>query len=203
MTPSGAIKVGITGGIGSGKSVVCRMFGMLGAPIYDSDAKAKELMSSDPELIDGIKQAFGAEAYRGGEPDRAYLASKVFNSPESLQKLNSLVHPAVMRDFARWSRSLEDTVPYLLMESAIIFDNNLEGGLDYTVTVSAPAELRIQRAMERDNAPRNKIEERIANQLTDAEREKRANFVIHNDGKESVWEQVLELDRVFRAKYEK
>jgi dephospho-CoA kinase len=191
------LKVGVTGGIGSGKSTVCRLFGMLGVHVYDSDAKAKELMTTDSDLMDAIKEAFGAEVYRGAELNRALLAEKVFNNREALATLNSLVHPAVTRDFQRVASELEGAVAaYIIMESAIIFENNLQGDFDRTITVSAPEELRLARAMGRDGASQEKIEARMANQLTDAERELRADFVIRNAGRELVWEQVLCLHKV-------
>lgn len=201
MTRSSAIKIGVTGGIGSGKSTVCRMFSILGIPVYDSDARAKELMERDAGLAEQIKGVFGKEAYDGDKPDRAFLAAKVFADKTALAMLNSLVHPAVMRDFNAWAAQQDS--PYVILESAIILDAGLSGHLDGVVTVSAPEELRIERTMARDNACRTKVEARIANQMTDREREKLADHVIRNDERESVWAQVLELDRVFRNKAEK
>lgn len=201
MTPARTIKVGITGGIGSGKSTVCRMFAMLGTPYYDCDSRAKELMVTDKHLVGAIKAAFGREAYAGGQPDRAYLASKVFNDKDALARLNGLVHPAVIRDFNEWAASCPAGTPYIVMESAIIFESGLEKEVDHTVTVSAPEEVRIERAAARDGAAREKVAARMANQMTDAERESRAGFVIHNDDRELVWRQVLELDSLFRKEY--
>ncbi len=195
------LKIGVTGGIGSGKSTVCRLFSMLGRHVYDSDLRARELMSSDAELIESIKKRFGAMAYTGTEPDRAWLAEAVFKDKGALAALNGLVHPAVMRDFGHVAAKLEKAgAPYIIMESAIIFENNLQAELDYVVTVSAPAELRIERAMKRDGAAREKIEARMGNQMTDAEREQIADFVIYNDGNSLLWEQVLHLNEIFRTK---
>jgi dephospho-CoA kinase len=194
------ITAGVTGGIGSGKSIVCRLFAMLGGHVYDSDLRARELMSTDAGLIGAIREAFGAKAYRGTEPDRDYIAGVVFNDKGALARLNSIVHPAVMRDFRRTASELEAAgAPYAIMESAVILENNLQEELDYVVTVSAPAELRIERAMARDGASREKIEARMANQMTDTERERLADFAIYNDGNTSVWEQVLHLDGFFRT----
>ncbi len=198
------IKVGVTGGIGSGKSTVCRLFGMLGVHIYDSDLRARELMATDVLLIETIKEAFGEGSYRGTEPDRVRLAAAVFNDRSALIRLNSIVHPAVMHDFRLMAAQWEDAgAAYAIMESAVIFENGLQEELDHVITVSAPAELRLERAMSRDGASREKIEARMANQMTDAERERMADFVIRNDGNTPVWEQVLNLDGVFRMENRK
>lgn len=196
MIPGRSIKVGVTGGIGSGKSTVCRVFSMLGVPVYDSDSRARELMNSDPALVYAIKQAFGGNAYLGGRLDRSYLAGKVFSDSSALKKLDSIVHPAVMRDFDTWASRQE--TPYVILESAIIFEAGLRGRLDRVVTVSAPEELRVERVMARDGSDREQIRARMANQMTDPEREGQADYVIRNDEKSLVWEQVLELDAVFR-----
>lgn len=200
MTPVEIVKAGVTGGIGSGKSTVCRMFGLLGVPVYDSDRRAKELMSEDRELIDGIKRFFGESSYNGDEPDRAFLAEKVFRDKFALDTLNSLVHPAVMRDFHDWAALAENRrAGYVILESAIIFDAGLAGQLDAVITVSAPEELRIGRVIARDNTCRTKVEARMASQMSDTERESLADHVIRNDEQTLVWPQVLELDRIFRS----
>lgn len=198
------LKVGLTGGIGSGKSTVARLFAILGAGIYDSDLRARELMSTDASLIAAIKEAFGEKAYSRTEPDREYLAAAVFGNKDALALLNRLVHPAVMRDFGRMAAQSEAAgAAYAIMESAIIFENGLQKELDRVVTVSAPVELRLERAMARDGAPREKIEARMAHQMTDPERERFADFVIRNDGYSLVWEQVLRLDEAFRMQNDK
>ena len=192
-------KIGVTGGIGSGKSTVCRMFGMLGVPVYDSDARAKDLMTSDAVLVGEIKDTFGENSYSQGVLNREYLAARVFSDKKNLTRLNSLVHPAVMRDFHRWSESESGSSPgYVILESAIIIEAGLKGDLDFVITVSAPEDIRIARTMERDKSCRTKVEARILNQISDAEREKHADFVIYNDDMQMVWTQVLELDRRFR-----
>lgn len=199
MTPADIIKVGITGGIGSGKSTVCRMFGLLGVPVYYSDLRAKELMSEDASLIAGIKKMFGADSYKDNIPDRSFLAEKVFGDRFSLDILNSLVHPAVMRDFHSWAVSPGNHMAgYVILESAIIFDAGLSGELDAVVTISAPEELRIERVVARDNTCRTNVRARMASQMSDDERESLADHIIRNDEKTLVWEQVLELDRIFR-----
>lgn len=186
--------VGITGGIGSGKTTVCQLFSLMGIPIYDSDFKAKELMMTS--LRGQVQDAFGAEAYIDGGLNRAFLAERVFSNIEELKKLNSIVHPAVISDFNGWVESQNS--PYVIMESAIIFDAGLQSALDFMVTVSAPKYLRISRVMSRGGESEAQIEARIANQMSDEEREALADFTILNDGQALVWEQVLKLDKIFR-----
>lgn len=197
MNPRIPLSIGVTGGIGSGKSIVCRIFSMLGAPVYDSDARARELMCRDAALAAEITAAFGGEAYRDGRPDRQWLASRVFGDRRALARLNGIVHPAVMRDFGMWARRFTDA-PYVIMESAIIFENDLEKELDRVIAVSAPEEVRIGRTVERDGTSREKVLARMSNQLDNGERGRRADFTIVNDGRQSVWEQVLSLDKKFR-----
>ena len=129
------MKVGITGGIGSGKSTVCRLFAQRGVAVYDSDAAAKRLMTEEPALRAGIAARFGVEAYAGGALNRPYLAAKVFSDPAALADLNALVHPAVMADFAAWAERQEGS--YVILESAILFEAGLEGSVDRTVAAGA------------------------------------------------------------------
>lgn len=197
MTSHGAIRVGVTGGIGSGKSVVCRIFSLLGAPVYDSDAAAKRLMSSNPAMIASIRERFGVESYKEGVLDRAYLASKVFDNQVALAALNALVHPAVAADFMEWVAKFPQK-EYVVIESAILFESILVACVDVAVTVSAPERLRLKRASERDGSKIEGIRARMDNQLSDAEREELSDYVIENDEVHSVWAQVLELDKRFR-----
>ena len=193
------IKVGVTGGIGSGKSTVCRLFGMLGIPVYDCDLRARQIMEEDPALISGIKEVFGAAAYIAGKPDRGYLAGVVFNDRKSLAILNSLVHPAVIEDFHRWVNvQSESQPPYVIMESAIIFESGLRSELDRVITVTAPESLRIERTVRRDGVSSESVQARISNQMDDSARRSLSDYVLTNDDNSSVWEQVLMLDSVFR-----
>ncbi|HIW97463.1 MAG TPA: dephospho-CoA kinase [Candidatus Tidjanibacter gallistercoris] len=189
-------KVGITGGIGSGKSIVCRMFVLLGVPVYDSDAEARRLMSSDPALAEAIRERFGTASYRGGVPDRKYLAAQVFGNPSALAALNGMVHPAVTADFRRWAAGC--TADYVLVESAVLFESGLNREVDAVVTVSAPEELRAARAAARDHASAEEIRARMRSQMDDAGREALADYVVVNDGRHLLWEQVLRLDEIFR-----
>ena len=193
------IRVGLTGGIGSGKSTVCRMFEELGAHCYDCDSRAKWLMQNDEELREELVALFGAEVYGAdGTLDRARLAAEVFGNSERLAALNGAVHPAVGRDWERWCAEREvEGVAYAIMESAILFDCGFDSKVDRTVTVSAPEELRIERAVARDNAPAEVIRRRIEAQMSDAEREARADHTIVNSDLEAVRKQVAELHKIF------
>lgn len=191
-----ALRIGVTGGIGSGKSVVCRMFALLGVPVYDSDREAKRLMGEDLRLREGIVTRFGAACYRDGVLDRAYLAGRVFGDAQALADLNALVHPVVRRDFRQWAARQQ--VPYVIVESAVLFESGLDRDVDRIVTVSAPEELRIRRAVRRDGSTPEAVSRRVRAQLGDAERERRADAVVRNDDVQSVWPQVLALDGQFR-----
>ena len=151
------MKVGITGGIGSGKSTVCRLFAARGVAVYDSDAAAKRLMAGP--LRGAVEARFGAQAYRDGVLDRRYLAGIVFRDREALQALDAIVHPAVMRDFEAWAEAQQGD--YVVLESAILFEAGLEKSVDRTVAVLAPEGLRIQRTRRRDGAaPHRRPDER-------------------------------------------
>lgn len=199
------IKVGVTGGIGSGKSTVCELFARLGAPVYDSDVRAREIMNRGPDASacnregsgEGMKRAIiallGDEAYRGDALNNAYVAGKVFADKMLLASLNSIVHPAVARDFEAWALGFADR-PYVVLESAILFESGFDRLVDRVVTVSAPAELRLERVIARcsksgiggarlaDTLNREEVMLRMANQMTDERREARAWQVIDNKG---------------------
>ncbi len=187
------LKIGVTGGIGSGKSTVCRLFALYGVPVYDCDLGARVLMEQDGTLIAKIKELLGAESYKDGKPDRARIASQVFNSPELLEKLDALVHPAVGADFERWASG---RTGYVVMESAILFESGFDARVDKTVVVDAPAELRIGRAVAR-GAVRADVERRMANQMDPQQAAARADYVIQNDPEHSLVEQVARLHKLF------
>ncbi len=186
-------KVGITGGIGSGKSSVCKMLALRGVPIYDSDSRAKQLMVTDVELVRLVSQRFGADVYVDGMLNRQVLAARVFTDKVALAELNSMVHPAVMRDFERWAA--EQQTAYVVMESAIIFEAGLDDKLDAVVAVMAPRSLRLERAMQRDGATREQIEERMRTQLSDDELARRAKYAIVNISLDELDEEVEQLHR--------
>ncbi len=188
------IRIGITGGIGSGKSVVCRLMAMLGAPLYDCDAAAKALMNSSEKLHDELAERFGAEIFGPEGLDRRALAAKVFGNPEELAALNSIVHPAVANDFCRWAKRTEaDGKRWVVMESAILYESGFDGLVDLVVGVVAPEELRVERATLRDGATADAVRSRMAAQLSTEELIGRADRIIVNDDKELLWPQILRL----------
>ena len=187
------LKIGLTGGIGSGKSTVARIFEILGIPVYYADAAAKRLMNTDPALREQIIAAFGAEAYTGGELNRQYLAQQVFHDEKKLAGLNSLVHPATIHDAEKWIAA--QTSPYTVKEAALIFESGSDKLLDYVIGVSAPQELRIQRTMQRDHISREEVLKRIHQQMDEKLKMKQCNFIVYNDEEQPVLPQVLALHR--------
>lgn len=188
------IKVGITGGIGSGKSTVCRLFEQRGVAVYDSDAAAKRLMAG--ELREQIEARFGTDAFHGAELDRAYLAEVVFGDPQALADLNALVHPAVMRDFDAWAERQQDD--YVILESAILFDAGLERSVDKTVAILAPDALRVERTCRRDKSDAEQVRRRMAVQIDDDTLSSKADHTIVNIFEEDLEPAVVKLDRLFR-----
>lgn len=189
-------KIAICGGIGSGKSTVCKMFAERGVAIYDSDSRAKALMNESEPLRKALMAEFGAECYEGGVLNRPYLAQRVFASPEQLAKLNAIVHPAVKEDFLRWAE--EQSGDYVILESAILYESGFDSLVDKVVAVLAPLPLRIERAMQRDGASREQIEARIKAQMSDDELMARADFAIVNFQLEDVEKDVVELNHRFK-----
>lgn len=186
-------KVGLTGGIGSGKSKVAEFLRDREVAIYDSDSRAKELMMSNEALREALIAEFGQECYTADGINRAWLAQRVFNNEAELARLNAIVHPAVMRDFAAWAEAQEGN--YVVLESAILLEAGLESHVDVVVAVMAPRELRLERAMLRDGASREQIEERMRNQMSDEERTDRAKYAIVNIDLEELEEDVEQLHR--------
>ena len=186
-------KVGLTGGIGSGKSKVAEFLRDREVAIYDSDSRAKELMMSNEALREALIAEFGQECYTADGINRAWLAQRVFNNEAELARLNAIVHPAVMRDFAAWAEAQEGN--YVVLESAILLEAGLESHVDVVVAVMAPKELRLERAMLRDGASHEQIEERMRNQMSDEERTDRAKYAIVNIDLEELEEDVEQLHR--------
>jgi dephospho-CoA kinase len=192
------IKIGITGGIGSGKTTVCRIFEKLGIPVFYADTVAKEIMITDPVLREGIINAFGKDSYDlSGKLNNKYIAQLVFNDKQELEKLNGLVHPAVFRAFDTWEETIPAEVPYTLKEAALLFESGSYKMCDKTILVTAPADVRIQRVMERDGVTREQVEARMDKQMSDDEKKKMADFLITNDESRPVILQVLELHHQF------
>jgi len=188
------LKVAITGGIGTGKTTVAKLFELQGIPVYYSDERAKLLMHSDEHLKKEIKDAFGADSYsEEGQLNRAYLAEKVFKDSEQLALLNSFVHPAVARDQENWFSQLEAT--YALVESAIIVEIGRADDFDKLIVVDATETIRIERVSNRDGANETSIRKRMEAQMPQSEKLKHAHFIVQNDGDKSLIKQVLEIDQ--------
>lgn len=188
--------VGITGGIGSGKSTVCRVFHSLGVPVFNADDEAKELYH-DNEVREKVTALLGKNAYKNDELDRAYVASKVFSDKERLAELNSIIHPAVQQRFEDWCSS-QSGHAYVLKEAAILFEAGSDKGTDAVIMVSAPHELKIKRVMQRDGVSAEQVEKRMKNQWKDEEKIKRATYVIYNDEEQLVLPQVLKVHEELR-----
>jgi dephospho-CoA kinase len=183
-------KVGITGGIGVGKTTVCKVFELLGVPIYYSDDAAKIVLETQ-DVKTKIVEAFGSDVLASdGALDKKKLAAIVFNDKTKLAILNSIVHPAVETHFKQWMSS-HTNAPYIIKEAAILFESGASLAMNKIITVTAPLELKIQRAMMRDKSSREQIEERIKNQLSDDEKINRSDFVIYNDNQQLVIPQVI------------
>jgi dephospho-CoA kinase len=185
------LKVGLTGGIGSGKSTVAKVFEVLGIPVYYADDAAKRLMNEDEELKAKIQLQFGNEVYKNGQLDRKHFAEIVFASPEKLALLNALVHPATLKDAETWMQ--KQNTYYALKEAALIFESGAQEHLDYVIGVSAPAPLRIQRTMQRNGITREEVIARMDKQLDENIKMKLCDFVINNNEQEMLLPQILKL----------
>ena len=186
--------IGITGGIGSGKSIVCKVFAMLGVPIYEADSRAKSLMNNDLSLKKSIKNLLGEQSYTlAGEYNRAWVASQVFNNSDLLRQLNAIVHPRVREDAEQWIQQ-NSSASFLLYEAAIMKAAGDNNNFDKVVVVNAPIDLRIKRVQKRDNRTEQEIRHIIARQISDEERLKIADFVIKNDEETPLLQQILDLE---------
>jgi len=176
------IVVGLTGGIGSGKSTVAKLFEISGFPVFYADSEAKKLYTTDPEVKRQVIALLGEQAYAGNHPDRAFIANQVFGRSELLTALNGIIHPAVRQKFKNW---LVEHAHFELVvrEAAILFESQSHTDCNFTLTITAPGELRIQRVMQRDAVPHDAVKRRIQNQWSDTERRALADFEIHNDDK--------------------
>ncbi len=189
------LKIGLTGGIGSGKSTVAQMFAVLGIPVYSADEASKRLMVENEELKSAIIHHFGKDSYVDGNLNREYLAKLVFNDNEKLSLLNSLVHPATLSDAASWIK--KQVAPYIIKEAALIFESGSNKSLDYVIGVDAPKDLRIQRAMLRDNISAQQVEDRINKQMDEQEKLQLCDYVIVNNEHQLVIPQVIALHEKF------
>ena len=187
------LKIGLTGGIGSGKSTAAKVFEVLGIPVYYADDAAKILMNIDEELKQKIKQEFGESVYPDGLLNKKGLAEMVFNDPEKLAKLNALVHPATLKDAEKWMA--RQTAPYIIKEAALIFESGAHKYLDYVIGVLTPVAQRIQRTMKRDRVTSEEVITRMDKQMDEAIKMKRCDFVITNGEQDMLLPQVLELHK--------
>jgi dephospho-CoA kinase len=198
------LKVGLTGGIGSGKSVVARLFATLGVPVTDADTRAKWLMTHDVALRAALVTEFGPAIFDAvtGQLDRAGLARRAFTDPQVLTRLNALVHPAVGRDFAVWlTEQARAGAPYIVKEAAILFEADIARTLDCVITVAAPEEVRIRRVLSRDpHRTAADVAAIISKQLPEEERQRRADFILWNDNTQPLLPQVLALDAELRRR---
>lgn len=170
--------IGLTGGIGSGKSTAAKYFEELGFPVYNSDLRARKLQNENPEVITQIKNVFGEQAYDENGMNRAFIAKESFQDKEKLKQLNAIVHPAVFKDFEDWIAQQDS--PYLIKEAAILIESGSYKDCDYIIAVVADQEIRIARTIERDKLTREQVLARINNQLSDKERSEYADFIIDN-----------------------
>ena len=187
--------VGLTGGIGSGKSTIARLFSALGIAVYDSDIEAKKLINTSVEIKKRIVEVFGAEAYAEGVYNRAYMADIVFRNPDKLAVLNSIVHPVLADHFSKWVAL--QTSPYVIKEAAILFESGSYKNCDFIITVTAPEALRISRCMSRDGSTEAQVRARMAQQWTDAQRIALSDAVIENINLEETEKRVRELNNLF------
>ena len=185
------MKIGLTGGIGSGKSTVAQVFEVLGIPVFYADIETRKMMNEDEGLKELIIKNFGINSYKDGSLNRSYIASIVFNDPEKLELLNSLTHPAIKRNGEEWMQ--QQKTPYAIHEAALIFEAGVSERLDYVIGVNAPQALRIKRVMDRDNVTREEVLKRISRQIDEDIKMKLCDFVIYNDEQKLIVPQVLSL----------
>lgn len=185
------LRVGITGGIGSGKSTVAKIFEVLGIPVYYADEAARRLINEDEEIKKNLIEHFGPESYKEGKLNRSYIASIVFNNKEKLELLNLLTHPTTIRDANEWMQS--QNAPYTLKEAALIFESGSSEHLDFVIGVYTPAPLRIQRIMQRDKITKEEVQQRMNRQIDDEIKMKLCDAIIINDEQQLIIPQVLQL----------
>lgn len=195
------LKIGITGGIGSGKSYICSKFEQLGVPVYNADERAKYLMQNDEEVKNKLIESFGTEIFENNTLNRKFLASLVFNNKEALQTLNSIVHPAVEKDTENWLK-LHQNKPFVVKEAALLFETGSYQKLDKTILVSADEDLRVARVMERDKVSREDVEARVKNQMDELDKMTLADYIINNDGNREIDKLVLKLNQLFSFQFD-
>jgi dephospho-CoA kinase len=185
------IKLGVTGGIGSGKTSVCRVFSVLGIPVFSADQEAREIMENEDGIIQRINTITGKDLYANGSLNRKELATLIFNNQNLLEKVNSLVHPVVIDHFKKWEK--EQTSPYIIMEAAILFESGASKFVDRIATIVASKEERLERVMNRSSLSREQVLERMRNQMDDDTREKLSDYVIHNSENDMIIPAILKI----------
>ena len=186
-----SLRIGITGGIGSGKSVVARLLRVAGLPVYDCDAEARRLMLVDADIRHELTALLGADAYADGRLNKPFIAAYLFASPDNAARINGIVHPRVREDFRRWAA--QQAEPLVGLESAILLEAGFQTEVDKVVVVCAPAELRVRRIISRDHTDRQQAMRRMSGQMDEEEKRRRADFLVVNDGRHSVIGQVASL----------
>ncbi len=192
--------IGLTGGIGSGKSVVAKVFATLGIPVFNADEEAKHIMQNSPEIKAKLIEQFGPAIYNESGLQKEALAQLVFNDPFQLQLLNAIVHPVTIQAAKDWAA--KQTSPYVIKEAALIFESGSSAGLFKVIGVTAPLSLRIHRVMQRDSITKEQLEARMRNQISDTIKMRLCDYVIKNDNQEMVIPQVLEIDKMIRQAIE-
>jgi len=185
------LKIGITGGIGSGKTTVAKVFEVLGIPVYYADEAAKEIMYKNEPLKQQLIFHFGKDTYVDGKLNRKHLSSIVFADKEKLELLNSLVHPVTIADAEQWFQQQQS--PYVLKEAALLFESGAAEGLDYIIGVTAPVAVRIKRVMDRDGVTADEVKRRMQNQIDETIKIRLCDFIIHNDEQQMILPQILKL----------
>jgi dephospho-CoA kinase len=192
------IMIGLTGGIGTGKTMVANVFAAMGIPVFNADNAAKELMQNSHEIKEQLIKQFGDKVYEDGILNKSYLASVVFSDPYQLELLNAIVHPVTIQ--AAWDWAKVQTAPYVIKEAALLFESNAVEGLDYVIGVTAPLAIRTQRVMSRDQSTLEEVEQRMRNQISDTIKMRLCDGVIVNDNVQLIIPQVLKMHEFILAK---
>ncbi len=190
------LKIGVTGGIGSGKSLVCEMFQLLGVPVYNADEQAKKLVNSDRQIIDSLTTKYGQDIYSKGVIDKKRLAGIIFNNKEELKFVNETIHPRVFAHFDEWLE-LNHHHKYIIKEAALLFESGSYKDLDKVILVAAPEEIRIKRVVERDKTNEKAVKKIIESQMSENEKQQKSNYIINNDNTVLIIPHILELHNEF------
>jgi len=184
-------RLGVTGGIGSGKSTICKVFNVLGIPVFSSDDEARIIMDTDLNLRDALNSITGTDIYPGGKLDRSRMAELIFNDDQILKQVNKAVHPLVLDAFNSWCEQQE--TDYVILETALLFESKLDWKIDQTVSVIAPLEERIMRVMERNTLTREQVNDRIKNQMSESEMISKSDFIINNADNSMILPEVIRI----------